>query len=393
MTDQARRPSMSRRDWLLLPGLALTTVLGILVFSEAVARHIFPPQREILASCFVFNDPVHGVHARPDCSFIENDSESGKTIYQFDDFGYRNSPGLLRDSVNSYRIVMIGSSIVMGDHVSYKAASAVLLPPMIAVKSERSISLYNEGLIFGYTRNTDLRFGDALRASPNMILWMLTSSDISNSKIVNPATTAVGWKRRSPWSKLVAAIHIYFGEESFGRAAYNFVDSTRTAFAFRYYAYRSPTLYLKSYLSQVDHELGFLKTAMSPEWEGDLRETETDIADVSHKAHAAHVPLVIVYVPNHAQAEMVAMGEWPSGYDPYALDERLREMAQADGDTYLDILPEYRNVPIAEIQRDYLPVDGHPNAGGHALIARLIAEQLTSGAVPELASRNSTKIP
>ena len=53
-------------------------------------------------------------------------------------------------------------------------------------------------------------------------------------------------------------------------------------------------------------------------------------------------------------------------------------------------LQEYRNVPVAEIQQDYLPVDGHPNAGGQALIARLIAGQLTRGAVPELKAKSVT---
>ena len=95
--------SVRFRDWFVLSGVALLTVVAIFGLSETAARVAFPQQRAILSSCFVLNDSVRGVHARPGCQFIENDSESGRTVYQFDDLGYRNSPGLLRDSVNTYQ--------------------------------------------------------------------------------------------------------------------------------------------------------------------------------------------------------------------------------------------------------------------------------------------------
>ena len=48
------------------------------------------------------------------------------------------------------------------------------------------------------------------------------------------------------------------------------------------------------------------------------------------------------------------------------------------------ILPSLRDIPNAE--RDYRLVDGHPDARGHAMIAQLIARQMTSGAVPAIAA-------
>jgi hypothetical protein len=79
---------------------------------------------------------------------------------------------------------------------------------------------------------------------------------------------------------------------------------------------------------------------------------------------------------------MISMGKWPTGYDPYKLDEKLRFIIVSHGGIYLDILPQFRKVPSPE--QYFFPVDGHPTSGGHAIIATLLAKELTGGAVPAL---------
>jgi hypothetical protein len=79
---------------------------------------------------------------------------------------------------------------------------------------------------------------------------------------------------------------------------------------------------------------------------------------------------------------MLSMGEWPAGFDPYKLDIELRGIVESHHGTYVDILPAFRGIPNSE--QYYLPLDGHPNAGGHRIVAGLLAKALTDGAVPEL---------
>jgi lysophospholipase L1-like esterase len=51
------------------------------------------------------------------------------------------------------------------------------------------------------------------------------------------------------------------------------------------------------------------------------------------------------------------------------------------GALYVDILADFRALPGPE--HGYYPLDGHPNAQGQAVLARLIAQRL-GGAIPEV---------
>jgi lysophospholipase L1-like esterase len=66
------------------------------------------------------------------------------------------------------------------------------------------------------------------------------------------------------------------------------------------------------------------------------------------------------------------------------LDHELRAVVTEIGAVYVDILPDFRDIPNSE--RYYLAVDGHPNAAGHALLAGMLSKELTSGAIPALSA-------
>lgn len=140
--------------------------------------------------------------------------------------------------------------------------------------------------------------------------------------------------------------------------------------------------YVTSFLMNGDNSAGFVKAEFSPSWQGHLKEFDSCAADIESQAKAAGILFAAVLLPNRAQAAMISMSDWPAGYDPYKLDHELRSIIESHGGIYIDILPGYRT--IANAEQYYFPVDGHPDARGHAIISRLLARELTRGAIPAL---------
>jgi hypothetical protein len=245
------------------------------------------------------------------------------------------------------------------------------------------VELYNEGLWIGFSHNSDLRFKDVLAAQPDMVLWMITQGDVSGSAATVPTAAEIAQiNQHGIVAKAVGRIKSTFASKSLGDAVSDIFGRSRTAVLLRAFLYQSQTQYIKSFLAGGDDHQGYLKAELSEAWQKRLRQVESDAADMEAKAKAAGVPFVAFYSPDRAQAAMISMGEWPQGYDPYKLDSELRAIVTSHGGTFLEILPDFRKIPNPE--QYYYPVDGHPNASGHAEISHVLANALTRGAVPAL---------
>ena len=287
---------------------------------------------------------------------------------------------------------MIGSSVAMGERVPIEKTVATLLPEELSPPAGRKVELYNEAMGYGFARNTALRFNDVLAAKPDLILWVLTLVDVklagflyAESQFTKP-DHAASFRPRTTDSLKNSV------KDALGEHGWKFLSGT----ALRHFLYQheSQDQYLQSYLTLPNGAEGFwdagpggLRAEPSPEWATHLREFDRYAAEVEGRARAAGVPLVAVLVPNRAQAAMISRGEWPAGFDPYSVDRALRSIVTSHGETYLEILPDFRTIPNAE--RHYYPLDGHPDADGHAIIARLLAKELSSGVIPELAPAQS----
>ena len=147
--------------------------------------------------------------------------------------------------------------------------------------------------------------------------------------------------------------------------------------------------YIKSYLKNGDNA-NFLKTESDSKWQMQLQYFDTELTEIVGLANNSRVPLVAVVVPNRPQAAMLSNGDWPAGYDPFKLEDEVRDSIVNHGGRFIDILGDYRRIPSPE--RHYFPVDGHPDVDGHAIISRLLVKELTSGAVPELKASTPSDI-
>ena len=374
---------LPRRDWAVLPALGLLT-MGLLAGVAVLAAHPrFAADETGLAPCLVLNDDSTGVRGVPNSSCTAKGKESGWIEYRFNSRGHRAGMEPGPKSPDTYRIVMAGSSIAMGLFVPREQSIAGLLPGDLSQLTGRKVEIYNTSIGAAYggsPHSVALRFNEVLDAKPDMVLWILTEWDIDHAADLHPQGTflraegkdagdaASGSGARRALAKLGV------------NAVYENAKDIRTLIA--HYLYESPSLYVKSYLMNSDDVAGFLRSSWSPQWNRNLADFDTYAGQVIERSNSAGVPLVAVLIPNRAQVSMISTGAWPSGYNPYKIDNEVRGVITRHGATFVDIFPDFRS--IANPEKDYMPVDGHPYAQGHALLAGMIAQKLSGGVIPAL---------
>ncbi len=287
--------------------------------------------------------------------------------------------------MGAYRIVMTGTSTALGRYVPRESTFAALLPARLSQGTGRKVELYNEGLMQGFPISSALRFNDILAAKPDLILWVVTPLDVKNASLESAEEVPLALPeppgKPNSLTRAWYLIKTAFAKNSIPELVRNHFDRTQTSLLLRHCLYESRSLYVKSFL-MGGGDADFLRTKPNAEWPNIVKKFGSDAAKFEGQAKAAGVPLVAVLVPNRAQAAMISSGEWPTGYDPYKLDNELRSIITSHGGTYLGLLSDFRRIPDPE--QHYFPLDGHLDADGNAMLSELLAEELSSGAVPAL---------
>jgi hypothetical protein len=399
MVDSERK--LQRRDWILMPVLSLLTIGFLVASSELIARRMFPQSKASIYDCAL--DGSASMRGRPNAVCRGGDNLDTPIVeYRLNRCGHRAGMECGPKAAGTFRIVLVGSSLALGACVPAENAIATLLPREISQQTERKVELYNESMFSEWPHAIAQNFGEVTAAKPDAILWLLTPHDIMADSDATPARSSLnaagigdsatveraGFLLRT-WRHVKQSFATRPIPEAVGQLWQHGLDeygSPPSVTLLRHFLYESQMQYVKSFLKQEDSENGFLRTEPTPKWQSSLRAFDANAAKVQAQAKAAGVPLVVLLVPNRAQAAMISVGEWPVGYNPYKLDDELRSIVISHDGTYIDILPSFRNIPNPE--QYYYPVDGHPNADGHRIISGLLAKALTGGAVPALQVAN-----
>jgi hypothetical protein len=386
-------------DWVLLPTVSVLTICILAISAELMSRWLYPVSQIGFQNCFATDNPTGDAAVKPNSVCWEQIPESTlKAEYRFNHRGHRAGTELSPKTLGTYRIVLIGSSFAQGLFVPRERTFAALLPEELSMKTGRKIEVYNEatgGKFRGGpfpTQNSAQHFDEVLAAQPDLILWVLTPTDVINAQSdengdspdrgaiqEDPRSEKDSAKPRSFWSSFTASI----AAGTFSQRLRSRWEETRTSVVLKHLmiASESQDEYIKSYLKNGD-DISFLKVEPDARWQMQLRYFGTEIAEIAALARNAAVPLVAVFAPNRAQAAMISKGDWPDGYDPFRLKNEVRDIVVSRGGQFIDILPDYRGIPSPE--RNYFPVDGHPDADGQAIICRFLVKELTSGTVPDL---------
>jgi hypothetical protein len=376
----------ARRDWIVLPLISLLTISIMAGSLELIGRRTFRTSNTSVASC-IDRDPSAGSEGIPNSVCWEKGAESQLVEYGFNGCGHRAGMDCGPKVPGTYRIVMTGSSVAGGYMVRWERTFAALLPSELSRQTGRKIELYNEGMQFKTPRFVALRYKEVLAAQPDAILWILTPRDFEDIVQGPRVATAPGiqhpvrYRLKQALAKKSVSDAISDVLSSIREGLGNRWMDTASGILVRSCLYQNRSEYVSLYL-RGGLQAEFLRERSDPEWQDLLQRFDRYAAEFGGAARAAGVPLLVVLVPNRVQAAMIAMGEWQEGYDPYKLGEELRDIVTSHGGTYIDILPDYRE--IVEPEQAYFPVDGHPNERGHAIISELLAKAIARSVFPPL---------
>jgi hypothetical protein len=374
--DGKSRSAAALLDWFLLPLLGLFTFVLLTYCLEWSARHIFNRSETTIWSCLVVGDDATPLHAIPNSACKEKLPESPLVEYRYNACGHRSEAVCGPKPTGSFRIVLVGSSVIVGNLVPFERTIAVLLKRELNRTGGRVVDIDNQGMGLGTPRSVDLRFSEALAASPDMILWGVTPWDIEHAAFLHaPADpTAAPRPRPTGATRFVKAFREGRLREDIRDWWITKWNSPDTLMLLQHTLFLSQSQFIRNTLSEPD-VAGFLLKNQPPVWNRHWQEFDTYAADLASRSKAAGIPFCVTAIPNRADASLVSAGEWPPEVDPYLFASKVRSLSESHGAVYLDVLSSFSKVPAAESL--YYPVDEHLNADGAAVVAGFLAEKLS----------------
>ena len=371
---QQRRIQRRKTELYRLAGIVLATWLVLGIAGEAMARMLFPEQQE--DSCHVTESS--GGRFEPNCHSVIKMFESGWIDNNYNDCGYRSALSCKPAAPNTLRVAVLGTSISRGYWVPYGQSFAGRVETDLTKACGRQVDLQNvsqadsilatdNGWIPIWHHIAD-HVPDALRLKPQALVLVMAAFDLASYTAMpgqgapaQPPHRAVS--PRQALNGVIKTVKDYVANES------------RVVLLARHLAYRDTERYALHELGQGDSS-DYLRSPFSAEWSLRLNVADATIGRVASQAQAAGIKLIVVLMPLRAQAALGAPGADRHDTDPFALGRALSAITQAHGGRFIDMTTVTSR--LSDPADLFFAVNGHPNAAGHAALARSVEAALTS---------------
>ncbi len=353
LSQPAPRWRLPRRDYVLLPLIFLGTILVLLAAGEITARLLYAQEDESEPCRYA---TPNGERYRPGCQSRTKEWEGPWTIQHFNECGYRTAESCAPRPPGSLRVAVVGSSTARGVLVAYPESFAARASAFLSDRCAGLVDFQNLATIPPDVDRIDQRIPEALGLKPSAIVMTIGPYDLIHLKDPPPST---GGQQQPERPNL--------------RSAVNLLRSSRLFLVMQYYLYRDPAFQIRAFLLNGD-PADYVRRPLSAVW----RQRVDDFGDLLHRITAetapAGVPVLLVYVPERAQAAMAAMQSEPPGVDPFVLTAALDDVARRNGVQFLDGTPAFAHAP--DFYSLYYLTDGHLRDGGHAALAGVFEQGL-----------------
>jgi hypothetical protein len=350
IAPRPRHRGTPRRDLVLLPLIFVMTMVVLLAGGEVAARLMYP-QVDSVEPC-EYQTPG-GDRYRPMCTSRTKVWEGPWVTQHFNACGYRTAESCAPRPPGALRVVVVGSSTARGALVNYDDSFAARASAALSARCGGLVDVQNLGAEPDDVDRIDRRMAEIAALKPSAMVMTIGPYDLIHLKDPPPP----------PGEAEPERINM--------RWFVNRLRDSRLFLLMQYELYRDPAFQIRAFLLNRD-PADYVRTPLTPAWQKRV----ADFGDLLGRieAGAGHVPVVLVYIPERAQAALAGLPADPPGVDPFALQAALARTAAAHGVTFRDATPAFAAAP--DFQSLFYLTDGHLREGGHAAIGKVVTDAL-----------------
>jgi hypothetical protein len=364
--------SLPRRDFILIPLLALATVLAMLLAAEVGSRVAYSEDGG--ESC---QDLLSGVPGKflPNCVSRRKSAEGPVVENAYNDCGYRTPTACRPHPSGIIRVALMGSSTAEGFKVPYAETFAARLTERLSADCRRPVEFQNMGApasMLDIYRRTD----EALAMRPDAIMLVLGAIDLKT-----PFTRDEMVRREEPFpppGPLAAAPVERKKNRSLVGWLSDLAVNSRALVVAQHFLYQDNATYVRLYMLHGE-DADYLRSPLSPAWRRRLDDLGVLIGGMVSKAGARGVPVILAWSPTRIQAALMADATRPPNADPSLVGALLAPLAAREGATFIDTLSAFADQRAPE--RFFYAVDGHMNGDGTTVFADALRDKLLKGGV------------
>jgi hypothetical protein len=373
-------PPLPRSDLFVIPLLVLLTLAGLFGIGEFTARTLFVESG--VETCG--GVAPSGVTAmRPNCQSHRKAAEGPDTVNVYNDCGYRSPEPCRSRTANGIRVALMGASTAQGLKVRYPDSFAARLTNALSTGCHRPVEFQNMGVAGAGLLDIYRRLDEALALNPDLVMIVLTPYEMkavidrqemarrdaplpsnpgSDATVVSGVPATLVASVAPPVKSLVARI---------SDLAFN----SRILVVAQHYLFQDRPTFVRLFMLHGE-DADYLRVPYGSGWEQRLNDFDTLLSTMAARSKAAGVGLFIALGPQRIQASLLDRLVLAPGVDPFEIGRRIGAIAERHGVLFQDTLTGFAKV--ADPDGLFYAVDGHMDAGGHAVFAGSVLNRLIS---------------
>ena len=344
---------MRRRDFVILPLIVLLTLIVVIVPTEGVLRVLFPQNQADACMDYTSTDPAD-FHARAKCTSRTKIPEGPWVTNSYNDCGFRSPDGCGPKPKGALRVAIVGTSLSSGFMVPYDHSMTPMATAALNQTCKKPVDIQNLGAQGNIGPRLLASAQAAVALKPDIMVFVVSPPDLHLTDAVAP----VGGDKAAHETNLMREVKVA-------------ISSPRLMYMESYLLLRNDNTYVPIYL-RSGHNADYMRAPFSAEWQIKLAHLDADMAQLSGIAKQASIPLLVVYIPQRAQAAVLASPKLADHVDPLILPKEIKRISAAYGAGYADMGDEIsRGLASSQI---YYAMNGHLNGEGNTLLAHAMVK-------------------